>query len=97
MTILADTITFAGFGILGCAIRSFITFLSSTRKPRKSKDSSHLVLYVLTLISVGAFMGIALGFSYPLSFLGGYLGMDLIDTYYKVFKRVKVDVPIKSK
>lgn len=97
MTLLIDSLTLAGFGILGCAIRSFITFLSSAHKPRKSKDQSHLILYVLTIISVGAFMGIALGFSYPLSFLGGYLGMDLIDTYYKVFKRVKVDLPVEKK
>ena len=47
---------------------------------------------MIVLIACGAFSGILFGFAKQLSFLGGYAGMDLIDGYYKHFKRKKFKI-----
>ena len=49
-----------------------------------------LMMYSFVVVSCGIFSGIIMGYSVPLSFLAGYGGVDLMDGYYKAFKKGKV-------
>lgn len=85
-------LTSAAFGILGALIR--IVFMSlKLDNLKKSISHSGFWLYTLVVISIGAFSGIILSlFSYPGSILGGYAGLDLIETYSNTIKKAKVSL-----
>ena len=48
------------------------------------------MVYAVVVLAVGAFSGIVLSYGKVLSFLAGYAGLDLIEGYYKVFKKRKI-------
>ena len=79
----------AGFGILGAIVRIIIVSLK-TLQLKKKINYQGFGIYALVILSVGAFSGIILSYGKVLSFLAGYAGLDLIDGYYKVFKRKKI-------
>jgi len=79
------------FGILGGAARLLVDLIK-TYQLKKKIDFRRFGFYIILLISFGAFSGIIFGFAKQLSFLGGYAGMDLIDGYYKHFKRKKFKI-----
>lgn len=79
----------AMFGIIGAVVRVLITSLQLTQLKQKIQYSGFIV-YVAVVLSVGAFSGIILSYGKVLSFLAGYAGLDLIEGYYKVFKKKKV-------
>ena len=79
----------AGFGILGAIVRIIMVSLKTVQLKRKISYQG-FGIYALVILSVGAFSGIILSYGKVLSFLAGYAGLDLIDGYYKVFKRKKI-------
>lgn len=79
----------AGFGIMGAIVRVLIISLKLTQLKKKIAYSGFTV-YALVVLSVGAFSGIVLSYGNMLSFLAGYAGLDLIEGYYKVFKKKKI-------
>ncbi|MEK6937074.1 MAG: hypothetical protein AABW58_03305 [Nanoarchaeota archaeon] len=79
------------FGILGGAARLVVDLIKSWQLKRKI-NFRRFGFYVILIISFGAFSGIVFGFMKQLSFLGGYAGLDLIDGYYKHFKRKKFKI-----
>jgi len=79
----------AGFGILGAIVRILITSLK-TIQLKKKLSFTGFGIYAIVVIAVGAFSGIILSYGKILSFLGGYAGLDLIDGYYKAFKKKQI-------
>ena len=81
----------AGFGIMGGLVRILITSLK-TIQLKKKLSFTGFGIYAIVVIAVGAFSGIILSYGKILSFLGGYAGLDLIDGYYKAFKKKQIKV-----
>ena len=79
----------AGFGILGAIARVLIVSLK-TAQLKKKISYSGFGIYAMVVLAVGAFSGIILSYGKVLSFLAGYAGLDLIEGYYKVFKKKKI-------
>jgi len=79
----------AGFGIIGAIVRILITSLK-TIQLKKKLSFTGFGIYAIVVIAVGAFSGIILSYGKILSFLGGYAGLDLIDGYYKAFKKKQI-------
>lgn len=79
------------YGILGGFTRLIIDLIKSYQLNRKV-DFRKFGFYIILIISFGAFSGIIFSFAKQLSFLGGYSGLDLIDGYYKHFKRKKFKI-----
>lgn len=77
------------YGVLGALIRLLISLLKNYQTEGKI-NFKRLWFFFVLLIFVGAFSGIVLGINKQLSLLGGYAGIDLIDGYYKAFKRKKI-------
>lgn len=90
-TLLYTFLISAGLGIIGSLARVIANYIGALQSPHKI-DHPRFFIYASVIIAIGAFMGIALSFSKPLSILGGYMGLDLVEGYYKVFKKTKVDV-----
>ncbi len=86
---MTDIFVSIGFGILGGLIRLLVSLLKSYQNSEKIKFG-RLWFFFILIISVGAFSGIILGINKQLSLLGGYAGIDLIDGYFKAFKRKKI-------
>mgnify|MGYP001615174654 CR=1 FL=1 len=86
-----DLTTSMIFGILGGIARLLIDLIKSYQL-EKRVNFSKFGFYIILLIAFGAFSGIVFGFAKQLSFLGGYAGLDLIDGYYKHFKRKKFKI-----
>ena len=89
-----DVILFAGFGLIGGGVRVLVSFL---KRDEGRVDLKVFLIYLVTLLLVGSFCGIVLGYSKTLSFLAGYAGIDLIDGFYKTFMKKKVKMPKKKK
>ena len=79
----------AGFGIIGAVVRVLLTSIKIVQLKEKI-DYSSLCIYAMVVLAVGAFSGIVLSYGRVLSFLAGYAGLDLIEGYYKAFKKQKV-------
>ena len=79
----------AGFGIIGGLVRILITSLK-TIQLKKKLSFTGFGIYAIVIIAIGAFSGIILSYGKILSFLGGYAGLDLIDGYYKAFKKKQI-------
>ena len=79
----------AFFGILGALVRVLVDFVKVYSLER-NVDYKRFLFYVIVVISIGAFSGIVLGYNKALGFLGGYAGLDLLDGYYKNFKKKKI-------
>ncbi len=88
---MSELTTAIVFGILGGTARLLVDLIKSYQLKRKI-NFTKFGFYVILLISFGAFSGIIFGFAKQLSFLGGYAGLDLIDGYYKHFKRKKFKI-----
>ena len=80
-----------GYGLLGGFTRLLVGLLKSYNSKEKPK-LNRIWFYILIVLSAGAFSGIVLGVSKTLSFLGGYAGIDLLDGYFKAFKRKEVRI-----
>jgi len=83
----------AGYGIAGALVRVLVASLKAAQMTKmRGRKVSHsgFGVYVVTVLAVGAFSGIILSYGKVLSFLAGYAGLDLIDGYYKVFKKKKI-------
>lgn len=76
------------FGICGGLVRVLVVSLKTFQLRKISWGG--FWIYAVTVISVGAMSGIILSFGKVLSFLAGYAGLDLIDGYYKIFKKKKI-------
>ena len=85
---MTEILTAAGFGIIGALVRILITSLKALQASKISRQG--FLIYFITVIAIGSFSGIILGYGKILSFLGGYAGLDLINGYYKSFKRKKI-------
>ena len=72
------------YGVLGGIIRTLVDLLRLKEEKRKITNQG-FIFYAMVLLFVGAFSGIILGYNKPLSFLGGYAGLDLMDGYYNHF------------
>jgi ribose/xylose/arabinose/galactoside ABC-type transport system permease subunit len=79
----------AGFGIIGALVRVLVTSLKTVQLKQKISFAGFGV-YALVVLSIGAFSGIILSYGKVLSFLAGYAGLDLIEGYYKVFKKKRI-------
>ena len=78
----------AGFGIIGAIVRVLIVSLQTVQL--KKISYSGFWIYTLVVLAVGAFSVIILSYGKTISFLAGYAGLDLIEGYYKVFKKKKI-------
>jgi len=88
---MEPVLTFAIFGALGGLTRVLVSYLKNNNYNKgESIDKKMLSLYTLILLVIGAFTGIVLSYSKPLSFLAGYAGIDLIDGFYKSFMKKKI-------
>ena len=74
---------------MGGLVRILITSLK-TIQLKKKLSFTGFGIYAIVVIAVGAFSGIILSYGKILSFLGGYAGLDLIDGYYKAFKKKQI-------
>ena len=79
------------YGLLGGFTRLLVGLLKSYHSKEKPKFE-RIWFYILIVLSAGAFSGIILGISKTLSFLGGYAGLDLLDGYFKAFKKKQVRI-----
>jgi len=79
----------AGFGIMGALVRVLVVSLKTAQLKRKISFQGFGV-YAMVVLAVGAFSGIVLSYGKILSFLAGYAGLDLIEGYYKTFKKKKI-------
>ena len=79
----------AGFGIIGAIVRVLIVSLQTIQLKKKIRYSGFWI-YTLVVLAVGAFSGIILSYGKTISFLAGYAGLDLIEGYYKGFKKKKI-------
>jgi len=86
-----ELIISAGFGILGAIVRVLVVSLQITQLKKKIAYSGFMV-YAVVVLAIGAFSGIVLSYGKVLSFLAGYAGLDLIEGYYKVFKKKKIQI-----
>ena len=86
---MIDLVISIWYGILGGLIRLLVSLLKNYQTSGKI-EFNRLWFFFILLICVGAFSGIVLGISKQLSLLGGYAGIDLLDGYYKSFKRKKI-------
>jgi hypothetical protein len=84
-----EIIIAAELGALGAIVRLGVLSLEIAQMKKKIVYMGFFA-YMLTIIAIGAFSGIVLGYGKVLSFLAGYAGTDLMDGYYKVFKAKKV-------
>ena len=82
----------ASFGIIGGVIRALIDFIkiSTTKKKSQRLEQRGILFYFLSVILIGAFMGIVLNYGWALSTLGGYAGQDILDVLYKSMNKIKV-------
>lgn len=78
------------FGMLGGLARFFVASLKTLQTSKISWKG--FLLYGLIIILVGTFSGIVLGFGKVISFLGGYVGLDLLDGFYATFKKKQIKV-----
>ena len=88
---MTDLISSIIYGITGGLAR-LVVDLIKTYMSKKKPNFTRLGFYIILLIAFGAFSGIIFGFAGQLSFLGGYAGLDLIDGYYKHFRRKKFKI-----
>ena len=79
-----EILLFSIYGILGSLVRVLVDFIKSYSSENKF-NYKRFLFYIVVVLSIGAFSGIVVSFNKPLSFLGGYAGLDLIDGYYKTF------------
>tara|TARA_Y100000310_G_scaffold153608_1_gene153019 strand:- start:4820 stop:5089 length:270 start_codon:yes stop_codon:yes gene_type:complete len=79
----------AGFGIMGALVRVLVVTLK-TAQLKKKVSFQGLSVYAVVVLTVGAFSGILLSYGKILSFLAGYAGLDLIDGYYRAFRKKKI-------
>lgn len=84
-----EIIIAAGFGVLGALTRVLITSLKIMQEKIKI-DTKRLLIYAIVILAIGAFSGIVLSYGKVLSFLAGYAGLDLIEGFYKTFKKKKI-------
>lgn len=78
----------AVFGFFGGLVRFFVTSLKASTQRRVSGNG--LLIYFAVAVIVGAFSGVLLSFGKVLAFLAGYAGLDLLDGYYKVFRKKRM-------
>ena len=88
---MSELTTAIVYGILGGCARLVVDLIKAYQLKRKI-NFRRFGFYVILIISFGAFSGIVFGFMNQLSFLGGYAGLDLIDGYYKHFRRKKFKI-----
>ena len=88
---MTELTTAIAYGVLGGVARLCVDLIK-TYQLKKKIDFRKFGFYIILIIAFGAFSGIIFGFAKQLSFLGGYSGMDLIDGYYKHFKRKKFKI-----
>jgi len=82
----------ASFGILGAFIRvlSDIIRFSIARTKKQRLETEGVIFYFISIILIGAFMGVVLDYGWALSVLGGYAGQDILDVLYKSMNKVNV-------
>lgn len=82
----------AAFGIMGGLVRASIDFakFSFEIKRKQKLELRGLLFCYLSLILIGAFMGVVLNFNWALSILGGYAAQDILDVLYKSVNKIKI-------
>jgi hypothetical protein len=82
----------ASYGICGGLIRAFVDSIKFAviKKKTQTIEKRGVLFYFLSVILIGAFMGIVLDYGWALSSLGGYAGQDILDVLYSSMKKIKV-------
>lgn len=82
----------ASFGIFGGILRAVVDFskFSAIKTKGQKIYSRGVMFYALSMVLIGAFMGLILDFNWALSVLGGYAGQDVLDILYKSLDKIKV-------
>jgi len=78
-------------GSIGGLIRTLIT-LSYGLIDKRKLNFTNIILYFFTFIFTGALAGLVFGPGKVLSFVMGFVGIDLLDTYYKAIMKKKVNI-----
>lgn len=79
------------FGVVGALIRVSADSMKH-RVINRRLEKKGLLFYGVSIVIVGAFLGVVLDYGWPVSLLAGYAGQDILDGVYRVFKKVKVSV-----
>jgi len=87
--ILSAILMALGIGMAGGALRIIISSIKRRQIGRKISKNTFLISLGIYLI-IGALSGFLLNSSKVMSFLGGYMAVDLMDVYRNNFNKRKV-------
>jgi len=78
-------------GSIGGAIRTLVTIAYSVMSGNKL-NFFNLMFYLVTFVLTGALTGLVFGPGKVLSFVMGFVGIDLLDTYYKAIMKKNISI-----
>jgi len=78
-------------GAIGGAIRTLVTISYSLMSENKI-NFINSAFYLITFILTGALSGLVFGPGMVLSFVMGFVGIDLLDTYYNAIMKKKITI-----
>ena len=85
---MSSTIIFAVIGCLGGLMKSLVGIFKA-----KARDEKIKLGYMVRTLKLSAFsgtlMGAIFGYNFPISFVAGYIGSDLLEGVYIYFKHTK--------
>ena len=86
---MRETLIFAGIGCLGGLTKGLIG-IAKAKTRRETIRLGHLVRTLKFSILFGTIIGAIVGYSYSVSFIAGYVGSDILEEFYFLFKKTKV-------
>lgn len=86
---MKPTLVFAGIGCLGGLTKSLIGIAKAKTRGDKVRLGYLVRTLKFSLIS-GTIIGAVIGYSYPISFIAGYIGSDIFEELYFLFKKTKI-------
>ena len=76
------------FGLLGGMTRALIGLLKHYRVDKKAKFKlNYMVLSIIISGFVGMFVSLIVTSNYSLSLVSGYVGIDIIESILKIYKK----------
>jgi len=85
---MSTTLIFAGIGYLGGLSNSLIGIAKAKTRGEKIRLGYLVRTLKFSLIS-GTLIGAVVGYSYPVSFIAGYIGSDVLEEIYCLLKKTK--------
>jgi len=86
---MREKLIFAGIGCLGGLTKSLIGIAKAKTRGEKIR-LGYLVRTLKFSVISGTVIGAIVGYSYPVSFVAGYIGSDVLEEVYYLFKKTKI-------